>query len=351
MKRHDTDHLQGACLRLLDDFARLRNLSIADVSTQSQLLDELGKTLHTHRTDPIRLHGFRVQAMFAYIAAALGGCKLITEEDSGIFFDAIGNLTRPDFRLITCENQQFFVEVKNHHTATKPYEFTAAYLLKVTRYAELIGLPLKFAIYWSRWNTWTLVDASRLQKKTPKTKLTFPEALKMNEMGTIGDISIGTIPPLALRFHADTTKPRTVNAKGKIPFTIGKAALYAGGNEITDPVETQLAWLFMFYGKWTDVQNTAHFDNQLLDYTELSVAPEQPTEGQDFEIIGPMSQMITNQYLDSTSDGKNIKSFAPMTNASDFGAIIPADYKGKALHLWRLQQQPNYKDMPAPSEF
>ena len=129
--------------------------------------------------------------MFSYLAAALGNCALITEEDSGTFFDTIGTLTRPDFRLITRDNQQMLIEVKNHHekNVPQPYSFTESYLESVTRYAELMGLPLKFAIYWSRWNTWTLTDASRLSQKGGKIQLTFPDALKMNEMATLGDIS------------------------------------------------------------------------------------------------------------------------------------------------------------------
>jgi hypothetical protein len=346
MKRRDTNHTQGTSLRFLAEFARAHGLSINEESTQEQLLNVLEQTLSETRKNPIRLHGFRVQAMFSYLAAALGNCAVITEEDSGTFFDTVGTLTRPDFRLITLDHQQMLIEVKNHHqqNVSQPYSFTESYLQSVTRYAELMGLPLKFAIYWSRWNTWTLTDASRLSRKGPNTKLTFPDALKMSEMATLGDISMGTIPPLALRLYANISKPREMNDAGETCFTIGKAALYCGGKEITNADEVRLAWMFMHHGKWTDCQQTAKIENRLLDFVELAVAPEEPTEGQGFEIIGAMSQIITNQYLDATSAGPQIKSLSPQDDAHEFGAIIPRDYEGEALHLWRLSLQPNFEE-------
>lgn len=348
MKRRDTNHTQGTSLRFLAEFARAHGLSINEDSTQEQLLSVLKQTLCDTRENPIRLHGFRVQAMFSYLAAALGNCALITEEDSGTFFDAIGPLTRPDFRLITHDHQQMLIEVKNHHekNVPQPYAFKKSYLESVTGYAELMGLPLKFAIYWSRWNTWTLTDASRLSRKGEKTKLTFPDALKMSEMATLGDISVGTVPPLALRLYADATKPREVNDAGETRFTIGKTALYCGGKEITKPDEVRLAWMFMHYGRWTDCQQTAKIENHLLDFVELAVAPAVPTEDQGFEIVGAMSQIISKQYLDATSAGEKISSLSPQNDAHEFGAIIPPDYKGEALPLWRLSQKPNFEKNP-----
>lgn len=333
MKRHDTNHLQGAGLRLLGEFARSRGLSLSDESTQDQLLSELKETLSHTRKNPIRLHGFRVQAMFSYLAAALGNCKIITEEDSGIFFDAVGSLTRPDFRVITRDGLQFLVEVKNHHqkNAPQPYRFKEDYLQTVTQYAELMGLPLKFAIYWSRWKTWTLTDAARLPRDGASLKLPFADALRMNEMGILGEVSVGTLPPLALRLDADTTKSRQVNDAGEVGFTIGKAALYSGGIEITQPDEMRLAWMLMLHGEWAGYKKTAIVENQHLEAIEFSVTPEIRSNDQEFEIIGSMSQIISNQYLEATSAGKEIKSLAPTKDSSEFGAVIPRDYDGKAV--------------------
>ena len=120
--------------------------------------------------------------------------------------------------------------------------------------------------------------------------------------------------------------------------------MYCGGKEITKQDEIELAWMFMHYGGWSDCKQTAKIENHLLDFVELAVAPEIPTEGQEFEIVGAMSQIVSKQYLDATSAGEQIKSLSPQNEAHKFGAIIPPDYAGEALHLWRLSQQPNFDE-------
>lgn len=211
MKRHDDSHIQGKGLRLLDDLARAHGLSLSDETTQEQLLHEFAQILDESKTNPIRLHGFRVEAMFSYVAAALGKCALIKEEDAGTLFTATNDkITKPDFRIITHEGDQFFVEVKSHYEdePPQPFGFQETYLQSITKYADLMGQPLKFAIYWARWRTWTLVDASKLKRGSNKVELTLPQAMKMNEMATLGDITIATVPPLAFRLYANTTKPQ-----------------------------------------------------------------------------------------------------------------------------------------------
>ena len=59
------------------------------------------------------MHGLRIQSMFLYVGAALGGCAIITEVDRWEFYALGSNLKRPDFRSLLNDGQEFFVEVKN----------------------------------------------------------------------------------------------------------------------------------------------------------------------------------------------------------------------------------------------
>lgn len=349
MKRHDDSHIHSKGLRLLADFANTQGLALGDEATQEQLLHQLSDLLGETKTNPIRLHGFRVQAMFSYVAAALGKCAVITEEDSGTFFAATNDkISRPDFKIVTHEGSHFFVEVKNHSKSEplKPIAFKESYLQSITRYADLMEQPLKFAIYWARWRTWTLVDASKLKRGGNKVELTFPEAIKMNEMATLGDITIATVPPLAFRLYADATKPRRVKKSGKAPFTISSASLWSDGIEITEPEEIQLAWMLMRYGSWTDYRQHAKIENKLIEFVEFEVAPEIRHDDQQFEMVGAMSQIITRQYLDATSENGKINSLAPDQAPDEFGAIISDSYQGKALRLWRFTLKPTYPESP-----
>lgn len=351
MKRRDPTPMEGTVLRMLSDFARSRNLSIHDTGTHDQFLGCLSEALVGPTMTPIRLNGFRTQAMFAYLAAALGQCAIITEEDSGSFFDTKGSLKRPDFRILTQGNQQFLVEVKNHHPkmGLEPYTFKTEYLKSIGHYADLMGMPLKFAIYWSRLRIWTLTNASRLSGEGAETEISIEDALKMNEMASLGDISVGSVPPLAIRIHADTAKKRTLNKSGKVRFTISKAALYSAGTEITEPEETRLAWMLMHYGNWKDCRQTVKIENDQIEYVEISVAPKHPVDGQGFDIVGSMSTIISRQYIEATSEGPKMKTLEPADAPDEFGAIIAPNYQGKALHLWRFSQQPHFSLSPNPA--
>ncbi len=101
MKRHTADKNQLKLLRMLDDFARSEGLEINDENTIKGFVSHISTTVKKHGDNPALVHGFRVEAMFAHIAAALGESKIINEEDAGTFFSLHRKTRRPDFRIIT----------------------------------------------------------------------------------------------------------------------------------------------------------------------------------------------------------------------------------------------------------
>jgi hypothetical protein len=100
---------------MLDQCVQSVELGIADHKASDAFLKKLAAALQAHRKNPALVHGFRAQTMFAYMAAALGACKIITEEDSGEFYVASPDFKRPDFRILTNAGAELFVEVKNFH--------------------------------------------------------------------------------------------------------------------------------------------------------------------------------------------------------------------------------------------
>ena len=278
--------------------------------------------------------------MFAYVAASLGKCIIIKEEDGGLFLDGMGTLRRPDFRLVTSDNLEFLVEVKNFRARSleRPFRIDEGYLNSLRKYSELMSVPLKFAIFWSGWNQWTLVDDFDFTLAGGKGTLLFGEALKNNQMGLIGDLLVGIEPPLSVRFHADQTKPRDVSESGEAPFTIGGATLHVAGQEITDETERNLAWFFLLHGKWTSIEQTADIASNQLNYFEISAAPEEVTENQGFEIVGSLAEMASAQYIAATSKGTKVASLSPDMDPDSLGIRVPQDYEGKVLKLWRFHQ-------------
>jgi len=132
MKRHISDENQLKLLRMLDDFSRTEGLALNDKTTLNKFVDRISKTIKKHGDNPALIHGFRIESMFAHIAAALGESKILTEEDSGVFFSLYKNIRRPDFRLITRSGDEYLIEVKNFHK--KDYVYFQQQLLYLDYY-------------------------------------------------------------------------------------------------------------------------------------------------------------------------------------------------------------------------
>lgn len=116
--------------------------------------------------------------------------------------------------------------------------------------------------------------------------------MKRNEMNSIGDCLIGTVPPLSLRLYSDPSKPRSLDDNGNVSFTIGRAVICVGEKEIEDPLESKLAWFFMQYGKWDKMEQNAKIVDGLLEYNEMAVSPIEYDAKQSFAMVGFLSEMI-----------------------------------------------------------
>lgn len=187
-------------LRMLNAFARSEGISLDHVNYE-RFFENLREDLARHKQRTTLMHGLRIQSMFLYVVAALGGCSIITEEDRGEFYTLESNIKRPDFRILPNNGQEFFVEVKNFHPKNPemPYRFNESYLSKLRQYAELFQRDLKIAIYWPQWkNMWTMVSVDRLRLQGTRRCITFPEAMRANEMSLLGDCMVATTPPLGV---------------------------------------------------------------------------------------------------------------------------------------------------------
>lgn len=77
--------------------------------------------------------------------------------------------------------------------------------------------------------------------------------MSASELSRLGDMMIGTRPPLKLLPTADPEKTSLVTSDGTVEFNIARAQLYCGDDEILDSIEQQIAWIFMQYGQWEEV--------------------------------------------------------------------------------------------------
>jgi hypothetical protein len=350
MKRQPTDSKNFGALRTFDDFLRIQGLPISNATKDEEFLKALLETLRNHRANDALLHGFRAQTMFAYVAASLGACKIITEEDSGEFYVADQDFKRPDFRILTAAGQEFFVEAKNFYQSSDyaPYTLKASYANNLRRYAEAFQKPLFFAIYWSRWHTWTLNPLSDFTFDQGDYSIALTEAAKNDHKYVLGDFLVGIRKPLVFRIYTDPSKPRSVRPGKETPFTIGKAVLLAGEEEIVDPFEKQLAWFFLRYAPWQDVEQPVHVEGDQVIHFDIRGVFEDPNPDQLFLMIGPLSSMISRQFDTLTTGEGSVLRLTPRVDPDKLGIVIPPGFTGSVLHLWRFDILPDKPVLHAP---
>lgn len=325
-------------LQLFEAHLDARGGTLQDVNAQGEFVASLGQPL-THTVADSRLvRGLRTEAMFAALVASLGQIELIKHEDVGTAWTARRKLKIPDYRIVLPDSTTFLVEVKHFHqggTPTKPFPISRNYLTALHAYGELVGCPVKLAVYWEQWNLWTLVPLSACEHRG-RTALSMERAFKANDMGILGDLHIGTRFPLRFRLIADPTRERTLDGNGEVAFTIGGVELYCGDRRLIGKREQSIAMWFMLYGGW-DEEATAEISDGKLVGADFIRMPQED-HGQGFELVGTLSSLFSSMYLSSTSEADRVTRLGIKVVAGSLGSLIPDDYQSNTLPLWRLHQ-------------
>ena len=207
-----------------------------------------------------------------------------------------------------------------------------------------MGLDVYFSIYWSRWNTWTLVPLTIFVYEGGKCSLRFEDAIRANHMASLGDFTLATIPPLRFRIHTQESKQRKVEKDGTGKFSIGGIEMLCVNKKIQNPLEQSIAFFLMLYGDWPSNLGEANIANGELIYFDFVSEPNEPSQEQPFQMIGTMSSIITRRFNSLTVREGEIDKFSPRSLESDLGITIPDDYEGEDLNLWRFVLEPGSKE-------
>jgi hypothetical protein len=334
-----TSEMLGA-VNLFDSLALAHGLDLTKPDDAARFGSVAAQAMAEVRAQPTVLHGWRVQAMFAYVAASLGEVDVVKEEDAGRLVARSATLQVPDYRVVLRSGEEFFVEVKNCHKASPSarLSLTGAYCEGLAEYARQFGRPVRVAIYWSRWNTWTLVPLTAMSDVSGKRGISFIEAYVANEMTRLGDELIGTKAPLVLSFVADVTKPRAIQADGQVPFTVGAVEMYCDGQRIAEDTERNIAFYLMCYGRW-EMKKSPRVDGNALVSLDFVFSPVEDS-GQGFEMVGAISGMISQQYNElTTTVSRSIRRLTPRSGPGALGLIVEEGYQGIDLPLWRFKME------------
>jgi len=323
MKSIPRQPMRFDALDLYHAFLSEKGLRLKDADSQAAFLSQIRNELLAAEQSATIVHGTRTEAMFAYVATALGGCVLLKKEDAGIVY-AEEDVVPPDYRIVAKDGTEYFVEVKNFRERRRgdPYVLKRKYVAKLERYTSAFGKALKIAVYWSDWHLWTLVDLVRFQTKGAWYCLPLSRAMKFNEMGGLGDALIGVTPPLTLRLIADPERTSEVGADDSFVFTIGGVEIATGGTIISDEKERNFVLYLMMFGGWPTEQRVQLDRNRPLSVLFTSAPPERSNEGR-FDTITFLSKMISTHYNAITAPAGEVVSIAPSAAPSAFRVDLP----------------------------
>lgn len=323
-------------LYLFGQFGREQKLSLRDPKAAELFIASVRADVKKALDNDALIHGQRTQNMFEALVVSCGDYKMMKMEDAGRIHPG-GHYIAPDFRLVLMDGRQWLIEVKNVYgedPRRQRLSLRKSDVAKLEAYSQANACPLKFAIYWARWQLWTLVDISDLEPRGNKLTIEMAAALRISEMGEIGDRTIGTAPPLTLRIRADLTKERSLAADGTVTYTIADASFFCAGEEIREKSVADLAWIFMLYGEWPVSDPRPSMSGGLLDYVEFEFAPAKRLNGREnFEIICRLSSMFSRWYAAQTLGPDGIHQTEADLRPGWFDPLINLR-KSEALPIW-----------------
>lgn len=347
MKRQLRNPQKFDTLELYSALSRESGLRIDSSENVEAFQQKIGDSLKASLSNPVLLHGKRVEAMFAYVVGAMGRCKFIKQEDGGSVFAASDDFVVPDYRIVTHSDDLFVVEVKNFHmkSLSERYHIKTRYLRKLKAYADINRADLKIAIYFSRVNQWTLLSPESFLEENGKLWIDLPHAMARSEMSVFGDRNIATLPLLRFEMICDQEGEEPLISGDRTATIMAREIkMHCGDQFLESPMEANIAFYLMRYGDWEVTQDPVVVDSGRISTVSYSSSPREAIAGQDFQIVGSLSSMVSSAFRELTVDNNTgIVSLDVKYDPSFFELKIPLNYKGIGLPIWQFIIQPNPK--------
>lgn len=322
-------------LASLAAFAQRNRIPLNDPALIDRFMADARPRLESALADKTLIHGSRTEKLFEATLLSLGRFRMLKTEDVGRVHGA-GTFRAPDFRVVLDDGVQWLIEVKNVRSQ-KPLKqatrMSAPYLASLQSYADLVGTPLRLAIFWSLWNIWTVISPDRFRRSDGSLRVTMQEAVMANESGKLGEVIIMTRPPLRLVLDANIKMPRSLSPEGLAQFIIGAATMFSGDTELTDVRDRRLAQILFMFGEWQIEGPFARMDGEQIAGVEFVARPEEPSD-QGFDGIGWASRIFSRFYAQQTVDGDQVIQLNGEAAPDWFAPLEDWDFKNSNLSLW-----------------
>ncbi|MCW2248054.1 hypothetical protein M2352_003688 [Azospirillum fermentarium] len=321
------------------NFAKESGIPLNSTEFISSFMENAENKVKEALDDKTLLYGNRVESLFEATVISLGKYNLFKTEDIGRVHSS-NQLRAPDFRIVLNDGDQWLVEVKSvfcRDPLRQKAKLTPAYLNSIQSYADLVKVPLKIAFFWSKWNFWTLISPEQFKTKNGGLVITMGDAMKANLMGKLGDVHIGTIAPLRLRFEADQEKSVCLYDDGKAEFTIQAVKIFSDTTELTDSRDQKLAWILMHYGDWVTDGARAIRSEDVFQGIEFCAYPQEISE-EGFNFVGIASRIFSNYFTHRTVEGDQVIQLKGEAAPEWFSPLSEWDFKNSKLPLWLVKQ-------------
>ncbi len=319
--------------RRLDDPGR--GSVLGDPGRIEAVIDELRTNLTANLKTPSTVAGWRAQALFASLVAALDECDLMTMVDTGEIYYADDSVKPPDYFLHLRSGRRMLVDVKNVALRTTdslnmPVKFAPSEISRMREFGHRFGAEVFLAFYIPQMTMWLLVDIDDLKDGPGGGKrITIHDAILRNQLHLLGDKHVGTAYPLEFVMHHDPSVPSTLGPKGEdgqwnAPFKVGAVELFAGGRAITDPHERRILQFFMLYGSWNEEEVPLIVDDQLVEI-RWTFTPEEK-HGGDKELLGSLASMYSRMFEYTTTDEQGPLALDIKVEPGTLVTLIPHDF-------------------------
>lgn len=338
MKKKIRDPEKFDAFELFSSLSLKHSYNINDSSALNDFISRVKKSLESSVKNKTLAYGKRTEALFAYVAGALGEVKFLNQEDSGELFFSGDEIQAPDYQLILNNKEKILVEVKNCNNKNPDQKFMLKmdYVEKLKRYADINQLPLKFAIYFSRWKMWILIPLEVLQKIDNSYVIDYTTAAPYSQMNRLGDAFIITQKPKMELHLFSENKNKTVSIcrkENKIKWDIDGYKIFSDGIEITNKKEKIISYYLLTHGKWKNViMEEIKNDNNVNGLKFTYSGNLEP-----FNNCGPYSRIISSVFNQLTTDiSGNVSSLSLDIDPMIFNIFAPKDYQSEILPILRL---------------
>lgn len=327
---------------------------VSDPSRVRATVAQFEAGLRDSLQSPSRIRGWVSDQLFGLIAADLGGCRLVKQEDAGTLFYE-GKVKLPDWRLTLLSGDCVLVEVKAENNSSCRLwksKLRPAEVNRLRNYAQSNGCPLYIAVHWVAISIWTLVPIDDYIRVDQHYEIALTSALKRNHMSSLlNDRMLGLTPPLEFRLRMKETQDGggtlgeereggAAKTKNLSLVTTG-VSLHAGGNELVEKTETSLAWFLIQHANWPCEEKIEELGNGEWEMA-FEMAPEEPSVGQGFDIIGSLSELYTRLFYSSTTSlTDETTRLSVEIEPGTLPRLVPTDLKSDRFPLWHFLIDPS----------